>query len=460
MNAIQVDVPQGAGRSVSNFKPWLSRRQFLARSAVLVGAFQLVPSGVIGAPGRPGAGYRLVVAHIGVGGMGMTHLRNMLQFQKEGKVKIAAVCDVDDNRLVTAAKTAAEGGHEVRAYRDYRHIVERKDIDAVIIATPDHWHAVQTVHACETGKHVYVEKPASVTVEEGKAMVAAARKANVAVQVGAQGRTAKGAWYTCRAIRNGIVGRVHKVTCWHYPNPVDEHPVPDSAPPEGLDWDLWLGPLPWRPYNRRYHPVNFRWFMEIGGGQIRDRGAHQFSTILWCMNADHQTSFTVEARGTPPPGGLWDCPVEMEVVYQFKNPDWTLVWGQPGDKVGQTEFGNVFWGEHGHLVLEWEGGYRPASPEAIAFKLPPGGQEVYRTDEYEDFNMNHKADWFKAIREGHNRPAVDIEIGHRTATLCNLGNLAYLLGRKLVWDGDKQQVVGDDEANRLLSRPQRYPYVL
>ena len=268
------------------------------------------------------------------------------------------------------------------------------------------------------------------------------------------------AWYTCRAIRNGMIGKVSKVTCWHYANPVDENPAPDCVPPPELDWDLWLGPWRWRPYNPRYLPGVFRWFLESGGGQIRDRGAHQFSTILWCMNADNQVSFTVEATGTPPTKGLWDCPVDMNVVYQFKDPDWTLEWGQPGNKVGKTEFGNVFWGDKGHLVLEWEGGYRPANPEAINFKLPPGGKEVYRTDEYEDFNMNHKADWFRSIRKGYLRPAVDIEIGHRTATLCNLGNLSYLLGRKLVWDGVKQEVVGDDQANRLLSRPQRYPYVL
>ncbi len=435
----------------------LTRRRFLGASAAALGAFQLLPSGVLGEPGRPGANQKFVVAHIGVGGMGMTHLANMLRFQKDGKVRIAAVCDADENQTEAAVQNA---GGKVDACRDYRRILQRKDIDAVLIATPDHWHAVQTVHACQSGKHVYVEKPSSVTVREGQAMVAAARGNNVAVQVGAQARTAKGGWHTCRAIRNGIVGKVHKVTCWHYANPVDDKPLPDSAPPDGLDWDLWQGPLPWRPFNRRYHPGNFRWVLESGGGQIRDRGAHQFSTILWCMDADQQTSFTVEARGVAPLKGLWDCPVDMEVVYQFKNPDWTLVWGQPGEKVGKTEFGNVFWGEHGHLILEWEGGYRPANPEAINFKLPPGGQEVPRTDEYEDFNMNHKADWFKAIREGHNRPAVDIEIAHRTATLCNLGNISYLLGRKLVWDGDKQEVVGDPQANRFLSRPQRYPYVL
>ena len=435
----------------------ISRRAFLRRAAAAASLPHLVPARVLGHTGTPGANARFVVAVIGVGGMGSLHLRNMLQFQEEGKVGLAAVCDCDEGRLAAAVETA---GPRVQPCRDYRYVLERKDIDAVLIATPDHWHAVQTVHACEAGKHVYVEKPASVTVEEGKAMVAAARRYDRAVQVGAQGRTGLGAYYTCRAVRNGIVGRVHKVTCWHYETPFDEDPVPDSAPPPELDWDLWLGPLPWRPFNQRYLPGVFRWLMESGGGQIRDRGAHQFSTILWCMNADAQVSFSVEATGTPPPQGLWDCPVTMDVTYTFKDPDWQLVWSQPGDKVGKTEFGQVFWGEGDHLILEWEGAYRPAEEKAVRFQVPPGGIEIERTDEYAEFNMNHKADWFRSIREGTHRPAVDIEIGHRAATLCNLGNLAYLLGRKLVWDGQKQEVVGDEQANRLLGRPQRHPYHL
>ena len=217
----------------------------------MAGGFQVVPSGVLAAEGRPGANGRFTVAHIGVGGMGMTHVNNMLRFQQEDKVRLAAVCDADENRLQAAFDNVGGAAARVKAYRDYRYILERKDVDAVVIATPDHWHAVQTVHACETGKHVYVEKPASVTVAEGRAMVTAARANRVAVQVGAQARTAKGGWHTCRAIRNGIIGRVNRVSCWHYANPVDDQPVPDGEPPEGLDWDLWLGPLPWRPYNRR-----------------------------------------------------------------------------------------------------------------------------------------------------------------------------------------------------------------
>ena len=435
----------------------VSRRGFLAAAAGALAAPGIVPSGILAAAGRMGASERLVLAVIGTGGMGSSHLGDLIELRKEGKTAIAAVCDADEGRLARAVGAAGPG---TDPYRDYRSVLKRKDIDAVVIATPDHWHAVQTVHACQSGKHVYVEKPASVAVRDGRAMVEAARANRRAVQVGAQGRTGKGAWYTCRAIRNGIVGKVKKVTCWHYENPVDGNPPADCDPPASLDWDLWLGPLSWRPYNTSWQPGNFRWFLESGGGQIRDRGAHQFSTILWCMDADRQVSYTVEAKGTPPPGGLWDCPPLMEVVYTFRDPDWQLVWAQPGEKLGKLEFGNVFWGESDHLILEWEGAYKPAEPRAVEFKVPPGGIQVDRTDAYEDFNMNHKADWFKAIRDPSYRPAVDIEIAHRTATLCNLGNLSYILGRKLVWDGIREEVVGDPQANLLLGKPQRHPYAI
>jgi predicted dehydrogenase len=295
------------------------------------------------------------------------------------------------------------------------------------------------------------------------------------------------AYYTCRAIRNGIIGKVSKVDCWHYANPIDSAPVPDCSPPPELDWDMWLGPLPWRPYNPRYCPGTFRWLLESGGGQIRDRGAHQFSTILWCMNADDQVSFTVEATGTPPTMGLWDCPPDMDVTYQFKDPDWTLIWSQPGRQAGKTEFGQVFYGDNGSLLLEWEGARKWAEPEAIDFKVPPGGFEPYTPNLHEDFGMNHMGEWLGSIknlsqdqgrslpRAEENRigdglgigsknpdhlPNVDIEIAHRTATLCILGNLSYLLGRKLQWDGVQQQIVDDPHANRLLGKPQRHPYHL
>ena len=272
----------------------LSRRRFLRSSALALGAVNLAPSGVLAIGGSPGANGRFVVGHIGVGGMGMTHVFNMLRFQQEGKVRIAAVCDADDNRLEAAVNNAGAG---VIPYRDYRYLLERKDIDAVLIATPDHWHAVQTVHACESGKHVYVEKPASVTVREGQAMVAAARANHKAVQVGAQARTAKGGWQTCRAIRNGIVGKVSRVSCWHYANPVDEKPVPDSPPPEGLDWDLWLGPSPGaRTTNATSRPIS---------AGCSNRAEARFATGARTSSARSSGAWTPTTRPllrSPPPG--------------------------------------------------------------------------------------------------------------------------------------------------------------
>jgi len=435
----------------------LSRRGFLASTSAALG-FPYISA--MAAPGKPGANDRLTLAHIGIGGMGSNHLQQTLKFERDGAVHLAALCDVDEKRLADAV---AKCGPGVDAYRDYRYILERDDIDAVVIATPDHWHAVQAVQACESGKHVYVEKPTSVTINDGKAMIAATKKYNRVVQVGSQARSAKPAHQACTYIRNGMLGKVHKATCWHKLNPTGGTD-PDGTPPAQLDWDLWLGPLRWRPYNSAYCHAVFRWVMESGGGVIRDRGAHVMSIIRWCLDADEQMPVTIEAKGYPPNKGIWDCPPEMEVVYTFKDPDWQLIWAQPGDRQSNypdknDDFGMVFHGEDDTLVLDRDGTQYDAPEKARNFKVPAGGVEVYRMDKYADYNMNHKEDWLQAIRTGAT-PCMDIEKGHRTATMCNLGNLSYLLGRTLRWDTKKQEIVDDPYANRQLSKPQRHPYHL
>lgn len=433
----------------------INRRQALKSAAAVVAAPYFIPSGVLAAPGRPGANERLSVAQAGIGGMGRSHLRMLMEFRKSGEVDIPAVCDVDEERLAYAARVTGPG---TVPCRDYRYMLERKDVDAVVFATPDHWHAVQMVQACESGKHVYVEKPASVTIAEGKAMVAAAHKYGRVVQVGSQSRSAKPAHDACTYIRNGMLGKVHTVKCWHTLNPVGGL-EPDSAPPETLDWDLWLGPLKWRPYNNAYQPGSFRWLMESGGGVIRDRGAHMFSTILWSLDADKQAPVSIEATGSPPEKGIWDCPPKMEIVYTFKNPDWKIIWSQPGEVKGEGGFGIVFYGDKDSLIVQRDGTRFDAEEKARDFKPPSGGVHVYRMDKHEDYNMNHKEDWFKAIKS-NTKPTMDIETAHRAGSLCILGNLSYVLGRELRWDGVKQEFIGDTQANRLLGRPQRHPYHL
>ena len=290
-------------------------------------------------------------------------------------------------------------------------------------------------------------------------MLVAARQHKRVVQVGSQARSAKPAHQACTYIRNGMLGRVNRVTCWHTPNPTGGTAAPAPVP-QTLDWDLWLGPLRWRPYvpGAYCHGV-FRWLMESGGGVIRDRGAHVMSIILWCMNADKQVPVRIEATGTPPTVGIWDCPPVMKVVYTFKNPDWELVWEQPGKVRAGGGFGMVFHGDKDELVVARDGTRIPAEEKARQFKVPAGGVEVYRMDKHADYNMNHKEDWLQAIKTGK-KPCMDIEVGHRVANMNNLGNLSYLLGRPLNWDGVQERIIGDELANRLLGRPQRHPYHL
>ncbi len=442
----------------------IARRKFLQGAAVAAAGISLphiVPSGVLAVNGKEGANERIVTGHIGVGGRGGGLMRGILSRERSGLTKVVAVCDVDKNRLGNALK--ATGGRAT-PYHDYRALLERKDIDAVVIGTPDHWHAVQTVHSAECGKHIYVEKPAHCTIEEGKAMVAAVKKNKVAVQVGSQGRSQPEAYLSHRYLVNGNIGHVSRVDCFHYPSPADTRPVPDSAPPAELDWDAWLGPLHWRPYNRKYCHGVFRWIMESGGGQIRDRGAHVMSCAMWWMGADGTGPVSVEAKGTVPTSGLWDVGIQMSVTYTFKNPDWVLTWNQPGNpvpkekrrrneaRISRPGYGAVYTGDKG-TFHHWGGdGGTWAERKAREWEPGPGAKDVYKSP-------GHFEDWFKGIKTGANTIMnVDAAVG--VANLCVLGNLSLVLGRKLHWDQAKQEIVGDAQARRLMGRPQRHPYHL
>ncbi len=447
-------------------KMQLNRRRFLAAAGAAFGAPYFIPSSVFAAPGRPGANERITVALIGAGGRGNGLMKELDRSDVGHEAQTVAICDVDENRLANSLKSYEPG---VKPYRDYRYILERKDIDAVVIATPDHWHAVMTVHAAECGKHIYVEKPACCTIEEGKKMIEAVNKAKVACQVGSQGRSQPEAYMMHRYLVNGNIGKVSKVWAWHYVSPSDNSPVPDSDPPPELDWDAWLGPLRWRPYNRRYLPGSFRWMMESGGGQIRDRGAHVMSCAMWWMGADGTGPVTVEAKNVVfPTQGVWDACVEMEVTYEFKNPDWTLIWAQKGEKthpdappaeerapnenqISRPGYGAIYFGDKGQCH-HWGGdGGTWAEKKVREWQPGPGAKDVRKSP-------GHFEDWFEGIKTGA-KTIMNIEAAVGVANLTILGNLSAILGRKLQWDQEKYTIVGDAEAQRLMSRPQRYPWV-
>jgi predicted dehydrogenase len=241
--------------------------------------------------------------------------------------------------------------------------------------------------------------------------------------------------------------------------------VPDGDPPPELDYDLWLGPLRWRPYNSHIGHGSFRWVMESGGGQIRDRGAHVMSCAMWWMGADGTGPVTVEATGTPQTKGAYTCAVDMKVVYTFKNPDWVLTWNQyenamvPGeerrpdeDKIKRPGYGAIYRGDK-DTFTHWGGdGGTWAERKAREWVPPAGFKDVYKSP-------GHKEDWFEGIKTGK-KTIMNIDAAVGVANLCVLGNLSFLLGRKLEWDQAKQEIVNDEQARRLMSRPQRHPYHL
>jgi predicted dehydrogenase len=443
----------------------LSRRTFLKSAGVAAGAAialpHFIPARALGLQSRAGANRRLNIAILGVGERGTVHLLDMIQRSSKGEVNLAAVCDVNNKRLEKAAQLVAP---KTAKYTDYRYILQRKDIDAVIIATPDHWHAVQFVQAAQSGKHIYCETPACTTIAEGKAMIEAAQKAKIAALVGAQGRAQPESYLMHAYLANGSIGKVTQVTCWGEVGLVDEDPVADEDPPSDLDWDLWLGPLRRRSYNPRFSNGAFRWMMESGGGRICRQGAQIMSCAMLWLGADGTGPESVEAGGTWPTKGIWDAPVEMRVAYTFKNPDWTLTWNQPGDavepeqrtpdepEIGKTSFGAKFQGEKGEVFC-WcgDGGIWV---ERKARQIPQPGYTVQVPK-----SPGHIEDWFGGIRSG-SKTIMNIEAGVGTANLCILGNLSFILGRKLQWDQAKSEIIDDEQARRLMNRPQRYPYYL
>ncbi|HUS06788.1 MAG TPA: Gfo/Idh/MocA family oxidoreductase [Bryobacteraceae bacterium] len=445
-----------------------TRRKFLKQTGVAgagVYLFDIVPSRVLGFQG-PAPSDTVNFGHIGIGGRGRGFLRPEANLGKKvpsstnlggdgtrvlRASRSVALCDVDASRLDDAATRV---GGKPKLYKDFRRLLEDKDVDAVYIATPDHWHALQTIMACEAGKDVYVEKPACNTIEEGRAMVTATERYGRVVQVGSQGRSQQAAWQAANYIRGGRLGTMRKVTCWHYASP-DGDWTPDTDPPSGLDYDMWVGPARWIPYNQKHTHGAFRWLVDFGGGQIRDRGAHVMSIANWIMDADHTGPVSIDAKGEPPRDGMYDAAVTMEITYEFKNPDWTLVWSQPGtpSKTMEARYGAVYHGDNGELTVTYGDG-QPTDTEQKAkdYAAQCNCGKAFRSP-------GHSENFEDCIRT-REKPIMHMEAAHRVATLCVLGNVGFQLQRKMEWDPVTERVKDDDEANRMLSRPGRGPWHL
>ncbi|MFN7828188.1 MAG: Gfo/Idh/MocA family protein [Acidobacteriota bacterium] len=421
-----------------------SRREFTKRALVTGTVGALNPWRVIG------ANERINIALIGCGDRGTAIWKKFLLNQDVNPV---AVCDVYENFLNRAAATAPG----LKTYRDFREIIDRKDIDAVVIATPDHWHAIPTILACQAGKDVYVEKPLSLTVAEGRQMVRAARQHRRVVQTGSQQRSGPHYQKAIRLIQEGVIGPVHKISAGFTRNAMPGFRPVELGPekPPGLDWEMWLGPAPYVPYDPFRCIYHFRWFWDYSGGQMTNWGAHNLDIARWLLKAKGPRAVTsFGGRYELKDGG--QTPDVQEIIYQFD--DCLVTWsGREVNRLRDEYL--VFHGTKGSLSIMRDGYaiipeiWRGLKNRNTVPEMDPQ-DEKGEARQMEDLHIRNFLDCVKSRQA----PNADIEEGHLTATMCHLGNIATRLGRTLQWDATREQFIGDREANNLLTYRYRKPW--
>jgi predicted dehydrogenase len=421
--------------------PTLDRRSFLrAAGSVSVGGLTYFFSSplVRAADKPPSPSERLRIACIGVGNQGKGNLGAHLK-------DCVAVCDVDRQRLTEARQRVEKAtGKATAAETDYRRILDRKDVDAVVITTPDHWHALITVDACAAGKDVYCEKPLTLTVAEGRAIVNAARRYKRIVQTGSQQRSDAKFRLGCELVRSGRIGKVKEVRVG-IPGPNFKGPaVPDSEPPPHLDYDFWLGPAPKRPYNEKRVHYLFRFFWDYSGGQLTNFGAHHLDIAQWGLGMDESGPVAIEGTARYHKDHWYEVPEWCQIVYTYASGvKMTCSMSEKG--------GTTFIGTEGSLHVN-RGVLESTPAEIVKKPLADSDIHLYASG-------NHHRNWLDCIRS-RKAPICEAEIGHRSATLCHLGNIAVRLGRKITWDPVREQIPDDREAAAMLSRPYREPWKL
>ena len=452
----------------------MNRRGFIKRTAVGAAA---PAASIFRQSGAAGPNDRIGIGVIGCGGMGRMDL---LDFRKNPDVEILAVCDVHQPAVEAARKLAGDGA---AGYSDYRRLLDDKRVDAVVVATPDHWHPLITVDACNAGKDVYVEKPISHNVREGRLMVEAARRNRRIVQVGIQQRSGTHFQRAVKAVQDGTIGKVHYAQCWNHNRASAEGMgfPPDSPPPPDLDWDFWLGPAPWVPYNPAR--LNFRVFWDYAGGELTNWCVHLIDVIHWALEAD--APLTVASSGgkfhvrdcrecADTQEVIWEYPGDCLVRYSTLSHNSHGHNGDPGWKPFGS-YGIMFHGSRGTLFVD-RAGYEIVPQAAVhsesvsqsfreAFDDLSGAGLYYSTESVAERgttslqHLPHVRNFLDCVKS-RDLPAGDIEIGHRSTTTCLLGNIALRTGQKLSWDAEAEQITNSVEANGMLTRRYRSPWHL
>jgi predicted dehydrogenase len=428
-----------------------NRRQFLRHSAVLAAGAGLLPTflpaGVLAAAGQPGANDRINVGFIGIGRQAGGLLQQLVKLPE---VRVVAFADVNLKRAQANAQK-----HGAKALQDFRRLLELKEVDAIVTATPEQWRSNICIPACQAGKDIYAEKPMSLTIHEGRLMVEAARKYQRVFQVGSQQRSMWVDIAACEFIRGGGLGKIKKVVVSNYPSPWFSDLPAQPVPPE-LDWDLWCGPAPLVPYNLDlYQPrANPGWlsFRPYSGGEMTGWGAHGFDMVQYALGMDTSGPLEIWSEG-----GKFDPPTYHAAEPKKRGDDLTsqpkVFWRYAGDILMEPGaapgFGAVFHGEKG--VMTVNRGRCESEPEELAIDLMRQRPKGERDD--------HMLNWLRCLKS-RARPNADVEIGHRSATVCHLGNIARQVGGRLQWDPVKETFPDSPAANALLDRERRKPWIL
>ncbi|MCZ2151088.1 MAG: Gfo/Idh/MocA family oxidoreductase [Bryobacterales bacterium] len=416
-----------------------------------------------------GANDRVQVGFIGYGLIGRQHVSD---FKNQKDVDMAAMAETYQPRLEEGLQDC---GPRAKGYRDFRKLIDNKDIQAVVVSTPDHWHALMTMMACAAGKDVYVEKPLTLFIDEGKWMVKAARRYNRVVQVGTQQRSGLHYQKARELVREGYLGKVHHVSMNAARNVMPGFGAfPPEAPPSELDYDMWLGPAPKRPYQKLRSLYHFRWFWDYSGGQMTNLGAHHIDIVQWYMGVKGP-------RVVSCVGGRWDLEGDGEVPDTqdavFRYPEFTATISLREAAVGRPVPGLEFMGHKASLVIGRGGfditpemkidpnnavpqfkGHSTGGVRHTAVKPVPWTQpmkEPGSSDQQFDLHVRNFLDCIKTRQ----RPIADVEGGHQITTACHLANLSLRLGgRSLRWDAEKETIAGDAEAAAMMRRPYRAPW--
>lgn len=438
-------------------KKKISRREFIKKTSGAAAAFISAPhimnSNILGRNNSFSPNNKIIIAAIGVGWMGGD---NVTTFLNEEEVKVVALCDIDSEHLIEVKNKVDSyyGNKDCQTYHDFRELLERKDIDAVIISTPDHWHAAPAIAAAKAGKDIYCEKPLSHSFAEGVAICDAVNRYDRIWQTGSWQRSVSNFRFACELVRNGKIGKVHTVEVGlpggHADFEGTKGKEAQSRPPKNLDYDFWLGPAPYAPYSPARVHKNWRWNLDYGGGQLMDWIGHHCDIAHWGLDLDHTGPIEIEGTGEYPMNGLWNTATKYYITAMYENGLKMVIAGGY-DNVCEGIGGTKWIGDEGYVHVNR--GYLNAKPKSLLKEfIGPNDIRLLKSP-------GHAKNFIDSIKS-RNKTLTPAEVAHRSATPGHLGQISMLLQRKIKFDPVDQKILGDELASSMLSRSYRSPWHL